>query len=139
MAIYTLSKYQAIEQRTMHNKSFKTAGLPALLGRAKVARRLTLRYVARKILENSHWVIASEFEGNEYDVSGVWQVSRPDGANKMHIEFEGLDDMNTLPVEESYGCRVKEAPNINLHFSRVGRSWSKELTKFINELNDVAT
>ena len=93
----------------------------------------------RKILENSHWVIASEFEGNEYDVSGVWQVSRPDGANKMHIEFEGLDDMNTLPVEESYGCRVKEAPNINLHFSRVGRSWSEELTKFINELNNVAT
>ena len=27
-----------------HNKSFKTAGLPALLGRAKDARRLTLRY-----------------------------------------------------------------------------------------------
>lgn len=34
-----------------YNKSFKIAGLPALLGRAKVARRLTLRYMPNEILE----------------------------------------------------------------------------------------
>ena len=93
----------------------------------------------RKVLENNHWVIASEQEGNEYDISGVWEISRPDGTNKIHIEFEGLDDMETLPIEKSYSCRIKEVPKVNLHFSKVGRSWGEELTNFISELNNVAT
>ena len=92
----------------------------------------------RKRLENSHWVLVSELSGNDYDISARWLISRPDGSHQMHLEFEGLDDMNTLPLEQSYGCRVMEAPTIKLYFSRLGRAWKNDLSKFMKQLNDIA-
>ena len=93
----------------------------------------------RNKLESSHWKVVSELEGNDYDVSGIWLISRLDGKNEIHLEFHGLDDMETLPIEQSYGCRIQENPNVSLYFSRVGRSWQQELAQFIGELNNVAT
>lgn len=43
----------------------------------------------RKVLEQN---------GNEYDISDVWVVERPDGTGIFHLEFEGLDDLNVLPI-----------------------------------------
>jgi hypothetical protein len=59
----------------------------------------------RNALEKSHWVVTLELDGNDYDISAIWVVSRPDGTAIRNIEFEGLDDMETLPIEKSYGCR----------------------------------
>ena len=93
----------------------------------------------KKALEINHWTVVSELEGNDYDISGVWLVSRLDGKNQMHLEFEGLNDMEILPVVKSYGCRIKENPNIKLYLSRAERSWKEDLSKFVEALNDVAT
>lgn len=89
----------------------------------------------KKELEKSHWVVVSELEGNDYDISGVWLLSRPDGTNQLHLEFEGLDDMETLPLNKSYGCRIKENPDIKLYLSRIEHSWKDALSMFIKHLN----
>lgn len=91
----------------------------------------------KKELEKNHWAVVSELEGNDYEISGVWVISRLNGKNQMHLEFEGLNDMETLPVVKSYGCRIKENPNIKLYLSRVERTWKVELSKFVEALNDV--
>ena len=41
----------------------------------------------RNVLENNHWVLVSEKPGNDYDVSAIWEISRPDGDTKLNIEF----------------------------------------------------
>lgn len=89
----------------------------------------------RKALEDSSWVVETESDGNDHDVSGVWRIARPNGEHTKHIEFEGLDDLSTLPLERSYGCRIREQPHISLYFSRIGRSWSDNLAQFIQRLN----
>jgi hypothetical protein len=90
----------------------------------------------KKALESSSWVIESETDGDEYDLSGVWRIARPNDEHAMHIEFEGLDDLDVLPMERSYGCRIREQPDISLYFSRIGRSWGDNLEQFIQELNN---
>lgn len=71
----------------------------------------------RNKLEQIGWIVAEELEGNDYDISAVWLITRPNGSKKLHIDFQGLDDMVTLPIEKSYGCKVREFPKISLYFS----------------------
>lgn len=93
----------------------------------------------RQALEKHHWVVKKECEGNGYDISSVWIITRPDGTCLSHVEFEGLDDMEVLPVEKSYACRLREDHSISAYFSRIGRSWPSELEKFICALDDWGT
>jgi len=54
-------------------------------------------------LENSlngiGWNVISRLEGNNYDISGSWQIRRN---TIRQIDFNGLDDLITLPIEKSY-------------------------------------
>jgi hypothetical protein len=93
----------------------------------------------RNALENQHWKIISEKDGNDYDISRVWVIARPDGSNQLHIEFEGLDDLKTLPLEKSYGCRIKEATDVAAYFGKILKSWPRELSEFINKINKIKT
>ena len=93
----------------------------------------------KKDLENHHWKIISEEGGNDYDISAVWIVARPDGSNQLHLEFEGLDDLKTLPIEKSYACHVREASDISVYFGKISKSWPKELSEFINKINQLRT
>jgi len=72
-------------------------------------------------------------------VYGYWEISRPNGDCKLTIEFEGLDDMVTLPIENAYGCRITGMPSITAYFSKLKRSWPKELEQFISKLNEIET
>ena len=91
----------------------------------------------RNALETNHQVLISEKQGNDYDVSAIWVISRPDGKTKLHIEFDGLDDMKTLSIEESFGCSVREIPNLDLYFARINRTWDEALLKFVDDLNEI--
>lgn len=88
----------------------------------------------RKALEASHWVIVSEAPGNGYDIAGAWAIARPDGSSRLTIAFAGLDDLRTLPIEQSYGCHLEEAPEISLYLARINRSWNTELSAFVRRL-----
>ena len=88
----------------------------------------------RNEIENNHWVVSSELDGNDYNVSGIWVIERPDKSIKLHIEFEGLDETGVLPLNKSYGCKIQEHPELSVYFSRKNRSWPEELSEFINKL-----
>jgi hypothetical protein len=61
------------------------------------------------ILNTFHFII-NRIGGNEYDISETWEICRPDGTNKIHIDFEGLVDMKTLPVEQKRN-KIEITPN----------------------------
>lgn len=89
----------------------------------------------RNNLERKNWNIISETKGNEYDLSAVWVIARPDGTNRLHIEFLGLDDLQKLPIEKSYACRIKELPKISVYFNKISRLWPKKLHEFIEKID----
>lgn len=88
----------------------------------------------RNLLERCHWRIVAESPGDGYWYSGVWEIERPDGSNSLSLVFNGFDDMQTLPMERSYGCEIKEHPEIGLYFSKINRSWKTNLSEFADKL-----
>jgi len=49
------------------------------------------------------------------------------------IDFDGLDDMKTLPVAESYACSVRGTSN-SLYFRRKGVGGSRQAERWPEEL-----
>ena len=97
----------------------------------------------RNELERKGWRIVAEHPGNDRDLSGSWEIQRSPLMPAIHIDFEGLDDLDTLPVTESYGCHVREQRSISLYFGRHGESgrsnrrtiWKSSLRSFVDSLN----
>ena len=100
----------------------------------------------RESLERRGWRLASEMPGDDYRISGSWAMERfgnPPG--KLIIDFEGLDDMNTLPIAESYACSVRGSRH-SLYFRRKGEAssparerWLSELSAFVAGVDNHAT
>ncbi len=93
----------------------------------------------RNGIEHNHWIITSEDKGNDYNISGVWIIEKPDNSKKLHLEFEGLGDTEVLELNKSYGCKIREFPNISAYFSKKNRSWRDELNIFLNKLKGLNT
>jgi hypothetical protein len=95
----------------------------------------------RNALERRGWRFEAELPGDEYRVSGTWVLSRsgrPDQA--LLIDFDGLDDMRTLPLNESYGCSVRGTTN-SLYFLRRSSNdpparhrWVSDLDSFVKKI-----
>jgi hypothetical protein len=92
----------------------------------------------KAVLERNHWRVQDELSGDDHGTSAVWRVARPDGADAFHLEFQGLDDMETRPIERAYGINVREAPEIAAYLARVSRTWPTELAQFIANLEQWA-
>ena len=90
----------------------------------------------RDALSKKGWDVVAELAGNDYDVSGSWQIQRSTKQLPLHIDFEGLDDMQTLPMERAYACRLRERSKLSLHFSRQ-RTWDAGLRTFVSELDKI--
>ena len=90
-------------------------------------------------LEANRWKFIEELPGDGYRISAIWAISRTDGSNRLELEFEGLDDLITLPIEKSYGCRLKQSADINLYFAPISNSWGKLLDEFMEKLNSYAS
>ena len=93
----------------------------------------------RKKLNEHHWVISEELEGNELDISGYWVINQLYEPNKsLTLGFEGMDDLKVLPMEKSYACFVSEKPSVLLYFSKNNpKMWKKNLEEFVLNLNSV--
>ena len=89
----------------------------------------------RRALEQHHWVVAEELDGNDYSISGSWLVKRIDGSTVVHIDFQCLDILETLPIEKAHACEVRENREISAYFARKNRTWPSELASFIHELD----
>ena len=93
----------------------------------------------RSQLRQATWRIDAELPGNDYDISASWRIVRPNGSQPIHIDFDGLDDMQALPIEQAYGCRAREAPELTLYFRRKGDLWTTDVQAFIAGLANVPT
>lgn len=88
------------------------------------------------------WRIVAVLPGNDYNVSATWQIQRGTSDPTLFIDFDGLDDMECLPLEESYGCQVRGRPagdeSAGLYFRRPNRSrplWEQDLAAFVLALD----
>lgn len=96
----------------------------------------------RAALERRGWRFAREMPGDDYRISGSWAFERSGaGPREIIIDFHGLDDMITLPMDEAYACYIR-ASRESLYFRRrVNRNptararWSKELAAFVDSLD----
>jgi hypothetical protein len=93
----------------------------------------------RNHLARHHWHIARELPGDGHRISAVWEIVRPSGVPSLHLEFEGLNEAAVLPLDQAYGCHVKEAADVRAYFARINRSWPEELDAFLGKLNGLAT
>ncbi|MBR9860216.1 hypothetical protein GYB22_05620 [bacterium] len=84
-------------------------------------------------IQQSGWKITARLPGDNYSISGIWEISRN---STQHIEFNGLDDMETRPIERAYGCRIK-GTDISLYFHGKGETWEKALTDFVDSINEL--
>lgn len=93
-------------------------------------------------LERSRWRIIAEHSGDGYRVSASWEIARGRDESGIFIDFDGLDDMETLPIDQSYGCSIRDWRATELYFTRMGEGkshrreqWKKELNQFVAQLN----
>ncbi len=91
-------------------------------------------------LGRTGWRVKAELPGNDYNISVTWEIVRGP-SEKRFIDFSGLDDMETLPIEQSYGCSVRERQECDLYFGRMGEKnseqrneWQLALSKFVSAL-----
>lgn len=90
----------------------------------------------RDALRKKGWEIVRELPGNDHGLSGSWQIQRSTKRPSLHIDFEGLDDLQTLPMTRAYACRLREHTKLTLYFSRQ-RTWQAGLRAFITELDEI--
>jgi hypothetical protein len=88
----------------------------------------------RASLERRGWSCA-DLPGDNYAISATWELRRPRDHRVLHVDFEGLDDMRTLPIEQSYGCKLRET-GAGLYFrrQRTVQLWEEELSAFVEAL-----
>lgn len=89
----------------------------------------------RNKLENSNWKITKELEGDDYSISAIWKISRPNGEHRLNLVFEGLDEKEVLSIDESYGCYILENKDLSLYFKKLNKGYASDLRNFINELS----
>lgn len=59
----------------------------------------------RDQLHNHNWIVLKESEGNDLDISEYWTIRHRYQPNKTcTLAFEGMDDLEVLPIEKSYAC-----------------------------------
>ena len=98
----------------------------------------------RAALERRGWRVTIDLPGNDYDISATWRLVRSGQQPiEVFLEFDGLDDLNTLPVTESYACSVRGTRQ-SLYFRRRGDNdpparerWMIELAEFAASVGTV--
>ena len=94
----------------------------------------------RNTLERNHWVVLQELPGDDYRYSGFWKIARPDNTSPLTIAFNGLDDMETYPMEKAYGFELVEHPKISAYMGKhTAKNWPNELQNFVASLNEYET
>jgi hypothetical protein len=91
----------------------------------------------RAALERRGWRFLTEHAGDAYRISATWEFVR-DGKSIL-IDFDGLtisDDMDTLPIEQSYGCCLRGKPLVSLYFSKRGEKGSSARSAWVAAVKD---
>ena len=112
---------------------------PGRLARGERTLSKAHLHALEQALVGRGWRVVAVHPGNDYDISATWEIQRNAGKGSVLIDFSGLDDMVCLPLEKSYGCRVRGRRERALYFRRVNKSrklWEQELAEFVRSLDD---
>jgi hypothetical protein len=95
----------------------------------------------RDAMESSGWRFVAEHASDHLYVSASWEFEGNKNEPHIFIDFEGIDDLRTLPIDESYACHVRNNRSLSLYFGRKGEkgstqreTWKKELHGFVASL-----
>jgi hypothetical protein len=90
------------------------------------------------------WRVVAIHTGDGVRISASWEIQRSTKQPTLIIDFDGLepDGGNCLPLEESYGCRLRGHAGFSLYFRRKMTSrrefWNADLESFLDALDEVA-
>ena len=88
----------------------------------------------RNALERRGWRCV-ELPGDDRRISATWELSRAGDERHLHVDFEGLDDLRTLPLAESYGCSIRETGgSVYFRRQRAREIWEREIRAFVDAL-----
>jgi len=74
--------------------------------------------------ESNGLQLVKEKEGDDYSISGIWEVVNLNG-KLFELEFEGLGELEVLPMHKSYAVHIKEEDVDGLYLSKHKPSSSK--------------
>jgi hypothetical protein len=84
------------------------------------------------------WRIIAVHPGDDYRISATWEIQRSSKQPSQFIDFDGLDDMVCLPLEESYACHIRGRSHkdraASLYFRKPNKSrdlWEQDLAAFV--------
>ena len=88
------------------------------------------------------WTVLRVDPGDEYAVAGSWLLGR--GERRLTLDFDGLDDLETLPLSDAYAVHVRgRGQDASLYFGKKpsaahpNRSWEQDLDVFVSALDDL--
>jgi hypothetical protein len=88
------------------------------------------------------WRVVAVHPGDDHRISATWEIQRG-GSPTLFIDFDGMEDMVCLPLEQSYGCHLRRRSAKEemawLYFRRPNKSrrlWEQELTTFVHALEN---
>lgn len=92
------------------------------------------------------WRVIAVHPGDDYRISATWEIQRSSSQPRQFIDFDGMDDMVCLPLEESYGCHIRGRAAmdkaVSLYFRRPNKSrelWEQDLEAFVLALEIAPT
>ena len=95
----------------------------------------------RGAIEKIGWRFVAEHPSEHLYISGTWEFTRDSSEPNLFIDFQGIDDLRTLPMNESYACHIRGHATQDLYFSRKGpegsgrrKAWKQELHNFVEAL-----
>ena len=84
-------------------------------------------------LTQKGWTIVETLPGDDYRVSAVWVVAR--GDSNARLAFDGLHEIECLPIERSYACHLEGDHLHSVYFGK--KSWKIDLASCVDGLNRV--
>ncbi len=90
----------------------------------------------RRALQDKGWRVLSEREGDGYKISRAWQIQRSTTAAVTELLFDGLDDLQVLPIERAYACHVAGRRSVSIYFGSMKEFW-KALPTFMSRLDSL--
>jgi hypothetical protein len=97
-------------------------------------------------LRRKGWRIIAVHPGDDYAISATWEIQRSGRQASLFIDFDGMEDMVCLPLEECYGCHVRGRSGLDktswLYFRRSTKSkdhWEQDLAAFVGALDNEGT
>ena len=89
----------------------------------------------RSAFERRGWRFEAELPGDDYRISATWSFTRSGGTvRSLLIDFDGLDDLRALPLNESYSCTARGTSH-SLYFRRRGDNDPPARDRWVGELD----